>query len=404
MVKTMQRRIPGVILAGGRSSRMFAGGSGDKALLQLGQRSVIEHVIGRLRPQTLALVLNANGDPSRLCDSGLEVIGDSLPGWPGPMAGILAGLRWAARTVPNAPSLVTVPCDCPFVPLDLVARLQASQHSPDQIVLAASSSGRHFVTGLWPLSIADELEQDLRDGKAKASTWVEAHGATFVSFGNHTIGNQSIDPFFNVNTGDDLAIARHWVAHKDQLIAKLFGIAGWKNSGKTTLTVALIKELSKRGYRVATVKCSHHDYAFEESLQNADRRPRDTDLHRSAGACGTGFMGGATFGIVDNERALRPQLDVSGNRMQDLALLIEALADADIILVEGFKAAPFNKIEVRSAVAAPRLAEQDGTVVAVATVDPKSGSSPTEYSRDNVEALADDVVKALGTSPRAVSL
>lgn len=406
MPKDKQNIIPGVILAGGRSSRMFDGRTGDKALLALGGQTVLAHVIGRLGPQTAGLVLNANGDVSRFQIANLNVIADSLPDHPGPMAGILAGLRWAAATYPNASHILTAPCDEPFLPLDLAARLTPAAPGPDQIVLAASKSGEHYVTGLWPVALANELERDIRAGRLKVSQWVKAHGAHFVMFDDNDFDGQSIDPFFNINTPDDLAVAERWIAHAAQQQGKLFGIAGWKNSGKTTLTVKLVAELKARGFRVATVKCSHH--GFDE--ENPRGHLRDTDLHRVAGASVVAFLGPDEFGIVGSDGALRPCLKRSPDRMHDLLLLIEGMTGADVILVEGFKSAPFVKIEVRPDAASTQrpLASHDENVVAVALehpeTGPRSGEAPqvSVFSRDNVEALADVVQTSLRLKAKMV--
>ena len=114
--------IVGLLLAGGQSRRM---GGGDKALRLLGGRSLLERVIERLRPQTAALVLNANGDPRRFAGFGLPVVADSIADFAGPLAGILAGLDWAAAHRPNCPVVASVATDAPFLPEDLAAGARA---------------------------------------------------------------------------------------------------------------------------------------------------------------------------------------------------------------------------------------------------------------------------------------
>src|SRR5438067_12092768 len=114
----------GVVLAGGLARRM---GGGDKARLRIGGRTILERVLVRLKPQCAALVLNANGDPARFADTGLAVVPDSIPDFAGPLAGILAGLDWAAAHAPGIADIASVPGDCPFLPGDLVARLEAAR-------------------------------------------------------------------------------------------------------------------------------------------------------------------------------------------------------------------------------------------------------------------------------------
>ena len=197
------RDIPGVILAGGRATRM---GGGDKALLRLGGGTLLDQVIARLRPQCAALAINANGDPQRFAGFGLPVLADSVADWPGPLAGILAGLDWAAGQ--GADCVVTVAVDTPFFPVDLVARLRhAAAGEGEPIALAASedSTGvmrRHPTFGLWPVVLREHLRRDLAAGQRKVSLFAEGHGAALAAF-----GSEAGDPFFNVNTPDDLARA-----------------------------------------------------------------------------------------------------------------------------------------------------------------------------------------------------
>jgi len=200
-----QRRFPAVILAGGLSRRM---GGGDKGLLQLGDRPILGHVIERLRPQVSALALNANGDPSRFAAFGLDVIADSVPDFAGPLAGILAALSWAGAIAPQATHVLTTPADTPFLPHDVVARLQAAIRGPSDSAVAARAGRRHPVVGLWPVRCRDELEKAVRqEGLRKVEAWTDRVNARLVGFDDVTL-----DPFFNVNTPNDLAAARDLIA------------------------------------------------------------------------------------------------------------------------------------------------------------------------------------------------
>lgn len=192
----------GVILAGGLATRM---GGGDKALLALGGRPMLAHVIERLRPQVSALVLNANGDPARFAQFGLPVIADPVPDYPGPLAGVLAGLEKAAQT--GAVRIVTAAADTPFLPPDLVARLEAAASPDDAIALAATASGLHPTFGLWPVSLRSALARDLAAGMRKVGAWAESKGARRATF-----EDTPFDPFFNINTPDDLARAEQLLA------------------------------------------------------------------------------------------------------------------------------------------------------------------------------------------------
>ena len=193
--------IAGVILAGGRATRM---GGGDKGLREVGGRRLIDHVIARLAPQVDAMAISANGDPARLSEFGLAVLPDSLPGHPGPLAGVLAGLDWAAGQ--GAHAIVTAAADTPFFPRDLVARLQAGA-TPSGLCLAASPDRagrmwRHPTFGLWPVALRDDLRDALAGGLRKVVSWTDGHGAGVAEF-----DSRPFDPFFNVNTPEDIAFA-----------------------------------------------------------------------------------------------------------------------------------------------------------------------------------------------------
>ncbi|MEM1429254.1 MAG: molybdenum cofactor guanylyltransferase MobA [Pseudomonadota bacterium] len=197
-------QIPAIILAGGLARRM---GGGDKGRLALAGTPLIERVIGRLAPQAGPLALNANGVPARFADLGLPVIADSISGHPGPLAGVLAGLDWAAGL--GAERIVTVAADTPFFPQDLVDRLRAGAETADApIALAATPHTtrgrvRHPTFGLWSVHLRDDLRAALADGIRKVVIWTDSHGATDVLFDTP----DGADPFFNVNTPEDLSAA-----------------------------------------------------------------------------------------------------------------------------------------------------------------------------------------------------
>lgn len=196
----------GVVLAGGLARRM---GGGDKARLRIGGRTIIERVLARLKPQCAALILNANGDPARFADTGLAVVPDSIPDFAGPLAGILAGLDWAAKEAPDIADIVSVPGDCPFLPEDLVARLSAAR-AREAAPLACARSGewRHPVVGLWPVALRGDLRQALvAEGLRKIEAWTARHGVAVADW-----PALPVDPFFNINTPEDAAEAERIAA------------------------------------------------------------------------------------------------------------------------------------------------------------------------------------------------
>jgi molybdopterin-guanine dinucleotide biosynthesis protein A len=196
----------GLLLAGGLSRRM---GGGDKALRQVGGKSILDRVIERMRPQISALVLNANGDPARFAAHGLPVVADSVADFAGPLAGVLAGLDWAAANRPDCDFVASVATDAPFLPEDLVARLAAGMGEAGADLACAASGGQaHPVIGLWPVRLRDDLRRALVDeGIRKVDVWTARYRLAAVEF---PIGR--IDPFFNANRPEDLAAAERLLA------------------------------------------------------------------------------------------------------------------------------------------------------------------------------------------------
>jgi molybdopterin-guanine dinucleotide biosynthesis protein A len=194
-------KVVGLLLAGGQSRRM---GGGDKALRLVGGVPLLERVIERLRPQVDALVLNANGDPARFARFALPIAADSVPGFAGPLAGVLAGLDWAVSQRPDCPYVVSVATDAPFLPDDLVARLVEGLDEAHADLACAASAGRsHPVFGLWPVRLRDDLHRAVVDqGIHKVDLWTARYTLATVRF-----ADQPVDPFFNANRPEDLETA-----------------------------------------------------------------------------------------------------------------------------------------------------------------------------------------------------
>ena len=194
-------QVAGLVLAGGQARRM---GGGDKGLRQLGGRTLLGRVIERLRPQVVALVINANGDPARLAEFGLPIVADSVPDFAGPLAGVLAGLDWAAAHRPDLSHVASVATDAPFLPKDLVSRLVAALTEADADLACAASGGRaHPVFGLWPVRLREDLRGALtRDRIRKVDRWTARQKLVTVPF-----ADRPVDPFFNANRPADLDAA-----------------------------------------------------------------------------------------------------------------------------------------------------------------------------------------------------
>ncbi|MGX1166246.1 molybdopterin-guanine dinucleotide biosynthesis protein A [Bradyrhizobium sp. USDA 372] len=205
-------RVPptlGVLLAGGLARRM---GGGDKPMRTIGGRTILERVIARLSPQCSGLILNANGDPARFAAFGLQVVADDVPGFPGPLAGILAALDWTAANRPEIEWVLSAAGDCPFLPRDLVVRLhEARARENAQLAVAASDEQSHPVIGLWRVALREELRhalvvEDLR----KIDRWTARYPLATVTW-----PTEPVDPFFNANTVEDIAEAERLAALDD---------------------------------------------------------------------------------------------------------------------------------------------------------------------------------------------
>jgi molybdenum cofactor guanylyltransferase len=174
---------------------------------------MLSHVICRLRPQVDSLVINANGEPERFARFDLPVVADTIEGFVGPLAGVLAGMRWSAANAPGATHVVTAPGDAPLLPTDLVAHLTEAVHGrPEAIALAQSGGELHPVVGLWPVGLADDLEEQLGQGVRKVLHWTDRHGTVPVAFPMVRVCSLDLDPFFNANTPQELTQLRGLIA------------------------------------------------------------------------------------------------------------------------------------------------------------------------------------------------
>jgi molybdopterin-guanine dinucleotide biosynthesis protein A len=206
----MTERCFGILLGGGRAERM---GGGDKSLRHIGGSTILSRVIAALAPQCAGLVLNANGDPARFEACRLPVIADDVPGFKGPLAGILAGLDWISAHHPEIALAVSVPTDTPFLPSDLVARLQSARSDARaEIACARSVSGMHPVIAVWPVALRADLRhalvgEDLR----KVALFAQRYNLAAADW-----SEGPFDPFFNANEPGDFVAAERIAAARGE--------------------------------------------------------------------------------------------------------------------------------------------------------------------------------------------
>jgi molybdopterin-guanine dinucleotide biosynthesis protein A len=194
--------IGGVVLAGGAARRM----GGGKAMVRLGGRPLLAHVIDRLRPQLDSLVIGCHRRDRQWPDFGLPIVEDPTAERPGPLGGVLAAMNWMRAHRPDIDWLTSAPLDTPFLPPDLVRRLLAAANDAMDIACATSASRRHPVCALWPVRLADALREGVESGEARAvGRWMATYRVVEVDW-----AVDSIDPFFNINAPADLEQARRF--------------------------------------------------------------------------------------------------------------------------------------------------------------------------------------------------
>jgi len=205
MTDSPRKKVAGVILAGGLARRM---GGGDKSLLTLGDKPLLDRVIERAGSQVDTLVLNANGDPTRFADYGLPVAADVVPDFAGPLAGILTGMHWVRDNAPECEWLVSFASDTPFFPEDLVQRLlQQVEQENAPLACAVSDGQNHPVFGLWSVSLLDDLHKAVVDEEIrKILRWTDRYKCSQVNF-----SIEPFDPFFNINRPEDLQAAEQFL-------------------------------------------------------------------------------------------------------------------------------------------------------------------------------------------------
>ena len=351
----------GVILAGGQATRM---GGGDKGLLTLGRHSLLDHVIDRLSPQVAGVALNANGEPDRFARFGLPVLADSITGYAGPLAGVLAGLDWAAEQ--GVDTIVTAAADTPFFPGDLVPQLLlASEGQENPLVLAATPDpkrgrARHPTFGLWPVCLRNDLRAALQGGLRKVVLWTDAHGGRHRSLFQCEHARRS-------GAGGGAAV-------------KLYGIVGWKNAGKTGLMERLVTEICGRGLTVSTIKHAHHVF-------DVDHPGKDSYRHRQAGA---------TEVLLSSRRRFALMHELRDEEEPTLDSLLSKLAPVDLVLVEGYKRDAHPKVEAFRAETGNALIAQDDTTIRAVASDTAMTLDRPVFELNNTAAIADFILAEVG--------
>jgi molybdenum cofactor guanylyltransferase/molybdopterin-guanine dinucleotide biosynthesis protein MobB len=338
----MRPLITGLVLAGGQGSRL---GGRDKGLVDVAGRALIAHVLKRYVPQVDAVLVNANRHPADYARYGYPVISDAMADYPGPLAGIAAGLAHC-----RTPLLAVTPCDSPFLPPDLVARLHAALDLHAAEIAVAHADGEHQpVFALLHASLEQSLAAFLAQGERKIMAWYRRHRLAVVRF-------EDAQAFRNLNTPEDCALAAPLL--RAGTAPRLLGIAGYSGSGKTTLLTRLLPRLLAHGLRIGVLKHAHHRF-------DIDYPGKDSYELRQAGAACVMVASAHRDAFIREHRAeAEPVLDELLGQFEGRGL--------DLVLVEGFRHECFPKIEVHRAAnarAAERglLCAMDDSIIALAT-------------------------------------
>lgn len=364
----LRQQVTGLILAGGRGQRL---GGQDKGLVSLNGQPLVSHAISVLRGQVSEVVISANRNLADYASLHSTVVSDAQPGFPGPLAGLLAGLE-AATT----PWLIVIPCDAPLLPRSLLPRLAAAIGEAD-VAVVHDGEHLHPVTALMRTGLAADLADYLASGGHKVRDWYQRQHCVTVDF------SDCPEAFANLNTESDryrIAARLDSAAHSqmprtqgakhsmnqaivrpplpDTLDAQgmppLLGIAAWSGTGKTTLLEQLLPLLQARGLKVAVIKHAHHDFEI-------DTPGKDSHRLREAGAVPM---------LIASSARIAMMIETPDREEADLSELVAMVQphQPDLILVEGFKSWPLPKLELhRPSLGKPLSAGSDSWVVAVAS-------------------------------------
>lgn len=366
-----QRKILGLILAGGRSSRMGT----DKALLEFDGRSFLDIQIAKFKKHDTPIVLSSNLLRADDFNNGIPIIPDKTgQEFSGPLAGIYAGLIYAREH--GFDYIITLPIDCPIVPDDYFVKITNNINGLHTFRMASTPSGLQPTFALWPTELISRLHDFLSSIENKSiRAFAFAQNVDILKFEN----NGASGAFFNINTPEEYRYSQQCFGEKMTQKHKVFGVTGWKNNGKTTLVTRIVKELTTRGYKIATVKHAHHDF-------DIDHEDTDSWRHRKAGAQEVAVVSSRRFAIIhENEQ----EEEVS------LASILERLSPCDMVLVEGYKRDSHDKIEVRRTggkIGEP-LFKSDPHIVAIASDTSVDETNLPVFNLDDISTITDFIEK-----------
>ena len=192
-------KIFAVIMIGGKSTRL---GGGIKSFIEFNNKNIFDRILAKTKPQIKNIIINCNTEEPKLKKYNLPIIKDIKKGYLGPLAGIHSTMTWLKNNKKNIEWVITLPGDTPFIPFNLINRFKNKISPKVKIILAKSDNNIHPIIGAWHLSLLTSLDKNLEKGNRKIMSWAKIHPIDYVDF-----QSKDYDPFFNINTKQDIKIA-----------------------------------------------------------------------------------------------------------------------------------------------------------------------------------------------------
>ncbi len=342
------KSLPVVILAGGQAKRM---GGKDKALIELQNRTLLSHVLEKISGYASPISLNINKNQEKFLKFNYPILKDRIEGFLGPLSGIFTAIHWAKEI--NEDWVLTLPCDTPYLPNDLIPRfikLALDLDNDFDVISVKCNNQTHPVIGLWKTNLIYKLENSLKNDIRKIDLFTSKINIKYVEY---FLDDVCLDPFLNLNSPFDILHSQKILG----IIPPFFGLAGWSGSGKTTLCTSLIKNLTKSGYNVGCIKHAHHNFEL-------DKPGKDSYEIRKSGAVPMIISSKNRFGVIyenhnDDEKTLFEMIDIFSN---------QTFKKTNLLIIEGYKNEPIQKLEIyRHELEKPLLYKNDKNIFAIAS-------------------------------------
>ncbi len=342
------KSLPVVILAGGQAKRM---GGKDKALIELQNRTLLSHVLEKISGYASPISLNINKNQEKFLKFNYPILKDRIEGFLGPLSGIFTAIHWAKEI--NEDWVLTLPCDTPYLPNDLIPRfikLALDLDNDFDVISVKCNNQTHPVIGLWKTNLIYKLENSLKNDIRKIDLFTSKINIKYVEY---FLDDVCLDPFLNLNSPFDILHSQKILG----IIPPFFGLAGWSGSGKTTLCTSLIKNLTKSGYNVGCIKHAHHNFEL-------DKPGKDSYEIRKSGAVPMIISSKNRFGVIyenhnEDEKTLFEMIDIFSN---------QTFKKTNLLIIEGYKNEPIQKLEIyRHELEKPLLYKNDKNIFAIAS-------------------------------------